>query len=169
MPEVVDWCWVGGRMMARPTQSEEDYLERIHELVEKKGCARVGELADSLRVRRASVTVMVQRLGEQGYLDYRPYRDLVLTDKGRAVACAVQRRHRVLARFLSLFGIDAETQRQDIEGMEHHLSPATVTLLADLADYFGTDPAAMMKFLGRRKEGEKGGGDGRWEGGKGEE
>ena len=55
---------------AGPSQSAEDYLERIHELIEVKGYARVVDIASSLKVRQASVTSMVQKLGEAGYLKY---------------------------------------------------------------------------------------------------
>ena len=68
-----------------PSQSAEDYLERIHELIEEKGYARVVDIASSLQVKQASVTSMVQKLGELGYLNYEKYRGLVLTQKiGRA-------------------------------------------------------------------------------------
>ncbi|MBL9140126.1 MAG: transcriptional regulator MntR [Verrucomicrobiales bacterium] len=140
-------------MAARPTQSAEDYLERIHELIEEKGYARVVDIAETLNVREASVTSMVQRLGEQGYLNYARYRGLVLTDKGREVACRIQRRHEILARFFSLLGIDADTQQRDIEGIEHHLSPSTVTLLADLADFFEKQPDALERFRASRRRG----------------
>src|SRR5512138_945794 len=109
-----------------PSQTAEDYLERIHELIEEKGYARVVDIASSLDVRQASVTSMVQKLGELGYLNYEKYRGLVLTDKGREIACRIQRRHETLSRFFSLFGIDPEVQKRDIEGIEHHLSSATV-------------------------------------------
>lgn len=137
-------------MPARPSQSAEDYLERIHELIEEKGYARVVDIAESLHVREASVSSMVQRLGEQGYLNYERYRGLVLTAKGREVACRIQRRHETLARFFSLLGIDRDTQRRDIEGIEHHLSPATVTLLADLVDFFEEDPDLLERFRSSR-------------------
>lgn len=140
-------------MAARPTQSAEDYLERIHELIEEKGYARVVDIAETLNVREASVTSMVQRLGEQGYLNYARYRGLVLTDKGREVACRIQRRHETLARFFSLLGIDADTQRRDIEGIEHHLSPSTVTLLADLVEFFEKQPDALERFRASRRRG----------------
>src|SRR5256885_4459382 len=116
-----------------PGQSAEDYLERIHELIEEKGYARVVDIASSLQVKQASVTSMVQRLGELGYLNYEKYRGLVLTEKGRRVACNVHRRHATLSRFFSLLGLDQQIQKSDIEGIEHHLSLATVEVLADLA------------------------------------
>src|SRR5947209_478794 len=100
-----------------PSQSAEDYLERIHELIEEKGYARVVDIASSLHVKQASVTNMVQKLGELGYLNYEKYRGLVLTEKGRTVARRIQKRHETLSRFFSLFGLDDETQRKDIEGI----------------------------------------------------
>src|SRR5216117_4030446 len=123
-----------------PSQSAEDYLERIHELIEEKGYARVVDIASSLKVKQASVTNMVQKLAEAGYLKYEKYRGLILTDKGREVARKIRKRHETLSRFFSLLGLDAETQKQDIEGIEHHLSGDTVETLADLARFFERNP-----------------------------
>src|SRR6185436_2625662 len=135
----------------RPSQSAEDYLERIHELIEEKGYARVVDIASSLKVKQASVTSMVQKLGEAGYLNYEKYRGLILTDKGREVARKIQNRHETLSRFFSLFGLSAETQRQDIEGIEHHLSPDTVSVLADLAQFFEQHPETLQAFKPSRR------------------
>jgi Mn-dependent DtxR family transcriptional regulator len=138
-----------------PSQSAEDYLERIHELIEQKGYARVVDIASSLKVKQASVTSMVQKLAEAGYLQYEKYRGLVLTDQGREVARRIQNRHLTLSRFFSLFGLDAETQRQDIEGIEHHLSPATVEVLADLAQFFEKHPETLRSFQRTRNGGRR--------------
>ena len=46
----------------KPSQSAEDYLERIHELIESKGNAHVADIAQSLNVGQPSVTSMVQKL-----------------------------------------------------------------------------------------------------------
>jgi Mn-dependent DtxR family transcriptional regulator len=138
-----------------PSQSAEDYLERIHELIVEKGYARVVDIASSLKVKQASVTSMVQKLDELGYLKYEKYRGLVLTDKGRDVATRIQKRHETLSRFFSVLGIDPETQHRDIEGIEHHLSPETVDLLSDLAQFFEEKPEILKKFLSSRKPGKK--------------
>ena len=138
-----------------PTQSAEDYLERIHELIEAKGYARVVDIASSLKVRQASVTSMVQKLGRAGFVKYEKYRGLILTDKGREVARNIQYRHATLSRFFSLFGLDAETQRADIEGIEHHLSPATLEMLTDLAAFFEEKPEALREFKQSRKRARK--------------
>lgn len=140
---------------ASPSQSAEDYLERIHELIEVKGYARVVDIASSLKVRQASVTAMVQKLGRAGFVKYEKYRGLVLTDEGRTVARNIQNRHATLSRFFSLFGLDAETQRADIEGIEHHLSPATLEMLADLAGFFEVNPEALKAFQKSRKRADR--------------
>ena len=130
-----------------PSQSAEDYLERIYELIEEKSYARVVDIASTLKVRQASVTSMVQKLAELGYLKYEKYRGLRLTNKGREVARKIRDRHQTLSRFFSLFGLDAKTQKRDIEGIEHHLSPETVEVLADLAQFFEDHPATLQLFL----------------------
>ena len=133
--------------VSSPSQSAEDYLERIHELIEEKGYARVVDIASSLKVRQASVTSMVQKLDELGYLKYEKYRGLSLTNKGREVARRIRSRHETLSRFFSLFGLDTEIQRRDIEGIEHHLSPATLEFLADLAAFFEENPERLKQEL----------------------
>ncbi len=139
-------------MAARPSQSAEDYLERIHELIEEKGYARSVDIAHSLKVKQASVTAMVQRLAKAGYLKYEKYRGLLLTPKGREVARHIQQRHATLEHFFTLLGIDPATQHQDIEGIEHHLSHETVELISDLAIFLEKNPATLKKFLASRRK-----------------
>ncbi len=138
--------------ISTPSQSAEDYLERIDELIEQKGYARVVDIASSLKVKQASVTSMVQKLGEAGYLNYEKYRGLILTAKGKDVARKIRDRHQILSRFFSLFGLAAESQHQDIEGIEHHLSPDTVDIIADLATFFEANPDTLRLFLESRRK-----------------
>ena len=59
-------------MPASPPRSNssavEDYLERILELINTKGYARVVDIATSLKISQASVTNMVQRLDAEACL-----------------------------------------------------------------------------------------------------
>jgi Mn-dependent DtxR family transcriptional regulator len=130
----------------QPSQSAEDYLERIQELIDEKGYARVVDIAGSLDVTQASVTNMVQKLGEMGFLDYEKYRGLKLTEAGSAVATRIQKRHATLSRFFSLLRLDELTQLRDIEGIEHHLSPDTVDCLDELANFLEKNPEVLEQF-----------------------
>ena len=140
-------------MKPAPSQSAEDYLERILELIQETGQARVVDIANSLNIRHASVTNMVKKLCEMGFVDHEKYkRGLVLTETGREVAQKIQRRHETLSRFFSLLELDDEIQRKDIEGIEHHLSRETVRALEDLVTFFEHRPKLLKEFLNGRKQ-----------------
>jgi len=65
------------RSALRSSAAVEDYLERILELINLKGYARVVDIATALKISQASVTNMVQRLDVDGLLKYEKYRGLV--------------------------------------------------------------------------------------------
>jgi Mn-dependent DtxR family transcriptional regulator len=138
--------------MPKTSESAEDYLERIYELTEDKGRARMVDIARSLRIRQASVTQMVQKLGEHGFVRYEKYRGLVLTSKGKGVARAVRRRHRVLEEFFELLGVDRPTAQLDLEGIEHHLSPASVERIEELVLFLKKNSGVLAKLNSVRRE-----------------
>ena len=57
----------------------------------------------------------------------------------------------MLANFFTLFDLDDETQARDIEGIEHHLSPDTLNMFADLTVFFEEHPEALKQFKASRK------------------
>jgi Mn-dependent DtxR family transcriptional regulator len=132
--------------MPKTSESAEDYLERIYELIEDKGYARMVDIARTLRIRQASVTQMVQKLGENGFVRYEKYRGLVLTSKGKGVARAVRRRHQVLEEFFGLLGVDGETAQRDLEGIEHHLSTASVARIEALVRFLREHRAVLQRI-----------------------
>ena len=138
--------------MPKTTESAEDYLERIYELTEDKGRARMVDIARSLRIRQASVTQMVQKLGEHGFVRYEKYRGLVLTSKGKGIARAVRRRHRVLEEFFELLGVDRDPAQLDLEGIEHHLSPASVERIEELVLFLKKNSGVLAKLNSGRHE-----------------
>jgi len=138
--------------MPKTSESAEDYLERIYELIEDKGYARMIDIARTLRIRQASVTQMVQRLGETGFVRYEKYRGLVLTPKGKAVARAIRRRHQVLEEFFGLLGVNGETAQRDLEGIEHHLSAASVERIEGLVRFLRENPLVLRKLGGGGNE-----------------
>lgn len=123
------------------TPSMEDYLEKIYELIKGKGYARVSDIAVELNLQPSSVTKMVQKLAEAGYIHYERYRGLVLTPAGAALGEAMKDRHAMLEEFLRIIGVPEETVKRDVEGIEHHVSPATVQALQELTTFFQQSPA----------------------------
>jgi Mn-dependent DtxR family transcriptional regulator len=123
----------------------EDYLERILELINTKGYARVVDIAQSLKISQASVTNMVQRLDAEGLLKYEKYRGLVLTASGEALARNITRRHQLLTDFLKLLGLDDDVIYHDVEGMEHHISPPTLRAIEVLTSQLERQPALLAR------------------------
>lgn len=124
----------------------EDYLEQIHNLMESKGYARVVDIAGNLKVSQASVTNMIQRLHTEGYVIYERYRGLTMTSAGREIGRAIARRHEVLSRLLSAFGLDSKTVHEDVEGMEHHISRPTLEVLTLLMEELEGNPTLMQRL-----------------------
>ena len=133
---------------ARNSTAVEDYLERIHELINTKGYARVVDIAKALKISQASVTNMVQRLDGEGLLKYEKYRGLVLTTAGETLARNIARRHQLLTDFLTLLGVDERVIEHDVEGMEHHISPATLRAIEALTAQLKRRPA-LLAGLGK--------------------
>jgi Mn-dependent DtxR family transcriptional regulator len=130
----------------RNSSAVEDYLERILELIDSKGYARVVDIAKGLKISQASVTNMVQRLDAEGLLKYEKYRGLVLTTAGEALARNITRRHQLLTNFLSLLRLDKQVIHHDVEGMEHHISPPTLRAIEALTSQLKRRPALLAQL-----------------------
>ena len=134
------------------SRAQEDYLEQIHNLIEEKGYARVVDVAKNLGLAQASVTNMIQRLDGEGLVNYVKYRGVVLTEAGEQIALAIIRRHESLASFLGLFGLDEDTIYEDVEGMEHHISPGTLAAIISLTEELQRQPALIKRVQKRMEE-----------------
>ena len=128
------------------SDSTEDHVERIAELVEAKGYARVTDLAEALRLRPSTVSNMVRRLGERGLVNHERYRGFTLTAEGRSVAARIKARHETLTELFTLLGLDEESVTAEVEDIEHHLRPQTLSLLGKLSAYWKTHPDRLKDF-----------------------
>jgi len=124
----------------------EDYLERILELINAKGYARVVDIAAALKISQASVTNMVQRLDAEGLLKYEKYRGLILTTSGKNLARQIAHRHRLLTDFLKLLGLSDRVIYHDVEGMEHHISLPTLRAIEALTNQLRRRPVLRAQL-----------------------
>lgn len=135
------------------TESMEDYLETIYRLAGENGSVRSVEIAAVLGVRAPSVTRMLRRLAGEGYVEHEKYRRRVsLTAAGLGYGRFLAWRDRALGDFLDLLGADADVKRQ-VEGIEHYITPATMSILRTLTAYFRSDPGALAEINRLRRQG----------------
>ena len=115
------------------SETAEDYVEAIADLTASLGEARVVDLARRLGVTHVTVNRTLARLQREGYVAVQPYRAIFLTPAGSKLAAACHKRHSVVVAFLLALGIPAKTAEIDAEGIEHHVSPATLAAFARLS------------------------------------
>ena len=61
----------------------------------------------------------------------------------------------MLADLLRFLGIQEETIQVDVEGIEHHVSPQTLSRLTDLVAFFESYPDYLSAFASFRTERDK--------------
>ena len=133
------------------SESTEDHLERIQELVDRKGYARVSDIANSLGLSKSAVSNMVRRLAARGFVNYEKYRGFTLTPQGRAVASHIKVRHQILFEMLNLLGLSPGTVREEVEAIEHHLKPETLQVFSKLVRFWRAHPEQLEAFLRHSK------------------
>lgn len=111
---------------AHQTELAEDYVELIADLIEETGEARVVDLAQRLGVTNATVNNTIQRLQRDGLVTSKPYRSIFLTEEGQTMASASRERHDLVRSFLISLGVPPDVADADAEGVEHHVSEATL-------------------------------------------
>jgi len=127
--------------MALSSDSVEEYLEAIYSFNEKGERAKNTELAKRLKVAPPSVTQMVKKLADRGYVQNIPYKGAILTGKGTALAQRVVRKHRLLERFFhDYLGMDKSKVHDEACRMEHSLSDEAALALCDALDRPETCP-----------------------------
>jgi DtxR family manganese transport transcriptional regulator len=104
----------------------EDYAELIADLLASGGEARPTDIARRLGVSHATAIKTITRLKREGLATARPYRGVFLTAAGERLAVRVRARHRLVVDLLLAVGVPAEAAEQDAEGLEHHVSDATL-------------------------------------------
>jgi len=109
------------------TVSKEDYLKAIWNLSERdepeKLEAGTNDLAAMLQVSPPAVSKMLKQMESQSLVAHIPYYGVRLTEKGRAAALKVVRRHRLLEMFLSqILKYDDDSVHDEAERLEHHIS-----------------------------------------------
>ncbi|MFH1788236.1 MAG: metal-dependent transcriptional regulator [Candidatus Altiarchaeota archaeon] len=119
-----------------PGEFKEEYLEAIFDLTEKGDSAKTSDIAKRMKVADASVTEMLGKLSEEGFVEYKPYHGTTLTKKGLKVATKIKRKHRLLERFLYDFlGLKKSKVHEEACRMEHALSDEAADALDEMLDY----------------------------------
>ena len=105
------------------TAGNEEYLEWIYRLSKEKSTVNPQDLARALKVSPPSVTAMLKRLTAGGFIEYRTYQGISLTERGQAIAVVMVRRHALLERLLTdVLGVPWEQADAIACQIEHYVT-----------------------------------------------
>jgi DtxR family Mn-dependent transcriptional regulator len=113
-----------GAMSDLLSKAVQDYLKAIHRLGGAEQLVSPLEIAERLQVRSPSVTGMLKRLAEAGWIVYETGRGAKLSELGLREARRVIRRHRLVELFLhQVLKLDWSEVDAEAEALEHAISP----------------------------------------------
>lgn len=129
----------------RLTPGMEDYLEMLYRLTPEATYVRLNDLAANLNVQPPSASKMMQRLSEQGLVQYERYGMIHLTESGRKIGAYLLRRHDLLEQFLRLMGVKQNILK-DTERVEHIISRELVERIRLFVLYAAKRPEWLHQF-----------------------
>lgn len=127
------------------TPAMEDYLEMIYRNIQKEGYIRINTLSELLNVKPSSATKMVQKLTELGFLDYKKYGIIFLTESGNKLGKFLLNRHNIIEKFLKSIGI-IENLLVETELIEHNVSANTLKSINQLNIFLELHPEIIKEF-----------------------
>ena len=112
----------------------EDYLEMICRILQKNEVVRIRELAENLHVKPSSASKMVNNLKEAGYIEFKKYGYIAITQKGLETGNYLLHRHRVLHDFPCLLN-HTKDELEQVEKIEHFINKITIDNLERLTEW----------------------------------
>lgn len=113
-------------------ESGENYLETILMLSKNQKEIHAIDVVNHLGFSKPSVSIMLKKLSNDGYLIVDEHSHIYLTEQGKAVAEKILNRHTYLTEFFTKIGVDPKTAEEDACKIEHDLSDETFNALIKL-------------------------------------
>jgi DtxR family Mn-dependent transcriptional regulator len=124
------------------TLVEENYLKAIYHLsAAGKNPVTTNALADHMSTKAASVTDMIKRLSSKSVISYEKYHGVNISDKGKAAALKIIRKHRLWETFLvQKLNFNWDEVHEVAEQLEHIQSPLLIEKLDAFLGHPKVDP-----------------------------
>jgi Mn-dependent DtxR family transcriptional regulator len=116
-------------------ESQEDYLEKILQISQKKEYVHAIDIAREMSFSKPSVSVAMNKLKEAGYIEINDKGEITLTESGLAIAEKTLEKHMILTKMLMYLGVDEKTAMEDACRMEHDISDVTWELIKKHAEF----------------------------------
>jgi DtxR family Mn-dependent transcriptional regulator len=123
------------------TESMENYLKVIFEVLEHEDRATTSTIAERMGIAAPSVTAMLKKLNDLGLVSHEPYRGVRLTEVGEKMALEIVRHHRLVELYLAeALGVPWDRVHEEAEKLEHVISEDLERRMADALGDPKVDP-----------------------------
>ncbi|NCB32731.1 MAG: metal-dependent transcriptional regulator [Erysipelotrichia bacterium] len=114
-------------------ESAEDYLESILMIQEQKGVVHSVDIANEKEYSKASVSIAMKKLRENGYISMKADGAITLLPPGKEIAEHIYERHRILSDLFISLGVSKDIAQIDACRVEHDLSDETFNRIKEHA------------------------------------
>ena len=121
-------------------QHFEDYLETMFYIEQNKQKITSVQIAKELKVSKSSVSQMLRKLKKEEFIDFEPYKEITLLEKGRKLGEKIAKNHITLENLLTKIGVSKKIALKDIHGLEHYLSHETIEAIEKLNQHLDKYP-----------------------------
>lgn len=137
------------------TPTTEEYLEIIYMMAAEGKVVKGARLAEIIGVSRPTVTATLRRMTRDGLIQQNAKKEVELTKKGYTLADTLQRRHRIIERWLT-DALQFDWAKSDAEShrLEHVFSDEVIERLNDMLGRPETCPHGNP-IPGNQREGSK--------------
>lgn len=133
--------------MERVSLALESYLEAISDIQAEQGAVSPSVLAEKMGCKRSSVTSALQRLAENGLINYHTYRPVTLSQKGKEVIESLNKYHNILSNFFqNILGFDEEFSQKEACKLEHQIDPEIIERIKEFSEFL-KEPEAFKNYL----------------------
>ncbi len=123
----------------------ENYIKKIGELSLKNREVRVKDIADALNVKLSTVTSALKILSEKGYINYKPYKPITLTEEGEKIAHDLINKKEILTSFFEeILDISEEDAGKLACEMEHTISKENLEKFKNFLVFIDSCPFGGM-------------------------
>ena len=116
-------------------ESQEDYLEKILQISQKKESVHAIDIAREMSFSKPSVSVAMNKLKDQGFITINEKDEIFLTEAGLLIAEKTLEKHIILTNMLISLGVSEEVAKEDACRMEHDISDETWKAIKKHAEF----------------------------------
>ncbi|QAR30090.1 metal-dependent transcriptional regulator [Ornithobacterium rhinotracheale] len=123
------------------SRTEENYLKTLLYLSNKDSAISTNDISKLLQIKMPTVTGMMKKFADKGWVNYQSYKPIYLTPEGRKQAALVVRKHRLTEMFLvKIMGFAWDEVHEIAEQVEHIKSKAFFDKMDEILDHPSIDP-----------------------------